>query len=329
MPRPVCLLLVALALAAAGCGASDDAAAPNQDATLLLDFQPNAVHAGIYTAVNRDYDGALGVGLEIQAPSSSTDALKLLAGGEADFAILSIHDLALAREQGQDLVGVMAIVQRPLAAVLAQPRIRTPRDLEGERVGVTGVPSDVAVLRSIVEGAGGDPDRVRATAIGFTAVRSLLTRRVAGATAFWNAEGVALRAQRPGIREFRVDEFGAPQYPELVLTVTRETLQDSPALIRATVAAIARGYREVLADPEGGVRDLLASAEGLDREAVQRELDAVSPAFTLSAESFGELDRERLEAWARWEAQFGITEEPPAIALAFEPRFVPGPEAER
>ena len=36
-------------------------------------------------------------------------------------AILDIHDLGLAREQGRDLVGVMAFVQRPLAAVLAQP----------------------------------------------------------------------------------------------------------------------------------------------------------------------------------------------------------------
>ena len=54
----------------------------------------------------------------MQAPSASTDAVRLLLGGRAELAMLDIHDLALARERGRDLVGVMAIVQRPLAAVL-------------------------------------------------------------------------------------------------------------------------------------------------------------------------------------------------------------------
>ena len=317
--------LLAVAVALAGCGSDESGAAPNVDATLLLDFQPNAVHAGIYTAIERGYDSALGVNLRVRVPGSSTDAVKLLVSGRADLAILDIHDLALAREAGRDVVGVMAVVQTPLAAVLAQPRIRTPRDLEGERVGVTGLPSDDAVLRSIVAGAGGDPDRVRPTTIGFTAVRSMLTGRVAAATGFWNAEGVALRAQRPRTREFRVDDYGAPAYPELVLTVSRETLQDRASTVRATVAALARGYEEVLTDPESGVSSLVEAVDGLEREQVQRELEAVSPSFTVGASGFGELDRTRLQAWARWEKRFGITEDEPEVTLAFDGRYVPAP----
>lgn len=317
------LLLVVVPLA--GCGADDSDSAPNVDATLLLDFQANAVHTGIYTAIERGYDSALGVNLTARVPGSSTDSVKLLASGRADLAILDIHDLALAREAGSDLVGVMALVQTPLAAILAQPQIRTPRDLEGRRVGVTGLPSDDAVLRSIVAGAGGNPDKVRATTIGFTAVRSVLTGRVAGATGFWNAEGVALRARRPQIREFRVEEFGAPAYPELVLTVTRETLQDRSSLVRSSVAALARGYEEVLSDPENGVSTIVEAVSGLDREQVQRELDAVSPAFTAGARGFGELNRPRLEQWARWEKRFGITKREPDVKLAFDGRYVPSP----
>ncbi len=318
-------VLAAALVALGGCASDESARAPEVDATLLLDFQPNAVHTGIYTAVARGYDRALGVTLRVRAPSDSTDAVKLLATGRADIAVLDIHDLALAREAGRDLVGVMALVQTPLAAVLAAPSIRTPRDLEGRRVGVTGLPSDDAVLRSIVAGAGGDPAKVRPTTIGFTAVRSLLAGRVAGATGFWNAEGVALRARRPGVRVFRVDDYGAPAYPELVLTVTRETLQDRPALVRATLAALARGYEEVLSDPENGVGTLVAAVRGLDRAQVARELDAVSPSFTVGADRFGELDRTRLAAWARWEKRFGITKREPEVALAFDGRYVPAP----
>jgi putative hydroxymethylpyrimidine transport system substrate-binding protein len=314
--RAAAVLLMLLAAVAIGCGqGSEDR--PNRGATLVLDFQPNAVHVGIYLTLARDFDGAEGVGLRVQVPSSSTDAVKLLLAGRAQFAILDLHDLALARQRGQDVVGVMALVQRPLAAVLAQPGVRRPRQLEGRRAGVTGLPSDDAVLDSIVRGDGGDPRRVRRVTIGFNAVAALLGRRVDAATAFWDVEGVALRARRPGTREFRVDEFGAPPYPELVLATARTTLDDDPALVRATVAALRRGYEEALRDPESSVEALLERNPGLDRAEVDRQLDAVSPAFTAGAPRFGALQPAVLRAWARWEARFGITRRPPDVRAAF------------
>src|SRR4249919_4306441 len=119
-----------LALLACGCGGGGDGSGP-QGANLLLDFTPNAVHAGIFTAVARGYDRDAGVRLHVREPSSSADAAKLLVAGRTDFAVLDIHDLGLAREKGADLVGVFALVQRPLVSVIAQPGVPTPRALDG------------------------------------------------------------------------------------------------------------------------------------------------------------------------------------------------------
>lgn len=310
------------ALAVASCGPDGSGEdRPDRPAALILDFTPNAVHAGIYLALDREFDGAEGVELAVDAPSSSTDSIRLLLSGRAQMAILDIHDLALARAKGRDVVGVMALVQRPLASILAQPGIRRPRDLEGRRVGVTGLPSDDAVLRSIVEGDGGDPGAVRTVTIGFEAVPALLSRRIDGATAFWNAEGVAIRSRRPQIKEFRVDDYGAPPYPELVLCVTRETLRDDPAIVRATVRALRRGYREALLDPESAVSALGGANRGRDRAAVERELSAVGGAFTAAPGGFGVLDRDRLRAWAAWEQRLGIVDRAPDVDRAFDFSF--------
>ena len=219
----------------------------------------------------------------------------------------------------------MAFVQTPLAAVLALPQIRSPRDLEGRRVALGGRRRRLAVLRSVVRGAGGDPAAVRSTPLGAAAVRNLLAGRVDGRDRLLERRGRRAAEQRPQIREFRVDDYGAPSYPELVLAVTRETLQDRPSLVRATVAALARGYEEVLSDPENGVSTMLDAVNGLDRARVQRELDAVSPSFTAGARGFGELNRPRLQAWARWSKRFGITKRVPQVALAFDGRYVPRP----
>lgn len=320
------LVIVVLGvLALAGCGgggAGQDR--PDRAATLLLDFQPNGVHAGIFSAVRRGYDAAEGVHLTVRVPASGTDATKLLLAGRTQFAVLDLHDLALAREKGRDVVAVMALVQRPLAAVLAQPQVRTPRALTGKRVGVTGLPSDDAVLRSIVAGAGGDPAEVRKVTIGFNAVQSLLAGRVDGATGFWNVEGVALRERRPGARVFKVDDYGAPGYPELVLVTARKTIDDEPALVRATVHALVRGYRLTLADPASSVQDLLARNRGLEAAPITKQVDVLDSAFLGASGRFGTLDVAALRDWARWEARFGIVRRPPDVARMFDPRFVAG-----
>jgi putative hydroxymethylpyrimidine transport system substrate-binding protein len=309
------ICLTGLALAGCGSGSSDR---PNQEATLLLDFTPNGVHAGIYLATARGYDEAEGVELDVRTPSASTDALRLLQGGRADMAILDIHDLGLARQQGRDIVGVMALVQRPLAAVLAQSDVTRPRRLEGRRAGVTGLPSDVAVLRSIVAGDGGDPDRVRTITIGFEAVRAMLAHRVDAATAFWNVEGVALRERRPDTHEFRVDDFGAPAYPELVLCVTRETLENDRPVVAATIRALQRGYTEAQTDPESAVSALVDADSGLDRAAAAAQLDAVAPAFTAGARAYGQLRPDVLREWAAWDLEFGILDRPLDVQRAFD-----------
>jgi putative hydroxymethylpyrimidine transport system substrate-binding protein len=313
------IAIICAAAALIGCGGGTGGTdRPGGEATLLLDFTPNGVHAGIYLATARGYDQAEGVELEIQAPSASTDALRLLQGGRADMAILDIHDLALARQQGRDIVGVMALLQRPLASVLAQPAVRRPRDLEGRRVGVTGLPSDVAVLNSVVAGDGGDPDRVRTTTIGFQAVRAMVARRVDAATAFWNVEGVALRERRPDTEEFRVDDYGAPPYPELVLCVTRETLEDDRPVVAAAIRALQRGYTEAQNDPESAVSALVEADSGLDRAAAAAQLDAVAPAFTAGARAYGELREDVLRDWAAWDLEFGILDRPLDVRQAFD-----------
>jgi ABC-type nitrate/sulfonate/bicarbonate transport system substrate-binding protein len=320
-------LAAALGVTACGSGTADPraaaAAAPHdQNATLVLDFTPNAIHAGIYTAIARGFDRSEGVHLQVVAPSASTDSIKLLETGRANFAILDVHDLAIARERHRDVVGIMAIVQRPLAAVIAAPGIRTPRQLEGKTVGVTGVPSDTAVLDSIVAGAGGDPAKVKTVTIGYNAVAALLAHRVAAATAFWNDEGLTLSQRDPGFHVFRVDQFGAPAYPELVLCATRASLDANPGLARGVVRALVRGYAVTLSDPKASETDLESLVRGLDPKLVATQLSAEEPAFRAPDGSFGELSSTALRAWARWEARFKIVQQPPNVTATFDPRFL-------
>ena len=303
------LLAISVSISLAGCG--DDGG--RERATLALDFQPNSVHAGIYAALREDLDAERDLDLRLRVPSASTDSLKLLAAGRADVSVVDIHDLGLARQEGEPIVGVGALVQRPLAAVIARREpIRRPRDLEGRRVGVTGLPSDDAVLRAVVEADGGDFDRVERVTIGFSAVPSLIAERVDAVVSFWNAEGVALRQRGVPTREFRVDDYGAPRYPELVLVTETRTWREERELVEDLLATVADGTRAALRDRDAAVADLV-DASGADEQLVRAQLEAVAPALRPPVR----LNRRALEDWAVFDTRFGILEAPPDVDSGF------------
>ncbi|HEY0392736.1 MAG TPA: ABC transporter substrate-binding protein [Solirubrobacterales bacterium] len=309
------LLAAALLLTgAAGCGGSGAEPGAPVGATLVLDFTPNAVHSGIYAAKRQGYYGDAGINLTVRQPGESTDAPKLLAAGRTDFAILDIHDLGIARERGLDLVGVMPLVQRPLAAVIARSGsgVKRPAELEDHSVGVTGLPSDEAVVDSEVSADGGDPAKVKRVTIGFNAISSLAAGKVDAATGFWNAEGVALRQQGAPIRIFKVDEYGAPPYPELILTTTRTTLARKPDVVRSMVDATRRGYEFTVESPAQGLDDLLAEVPSLDRADQKAQLQALLP--DLDPLPF---DAAVLKQWAAWDLKHGLLERPLDVGAAF------------
>ena len=317
----VSLLLAGMVMA--GCGQTQEAdsraagtptpAAPEK-VVLSLDFVPNAVHSPIYQAVREGHDRANGIALDIQKPSGGPDALKLVSSGRVHLGVLDIHDLAIARQQGSDLVAIGALIDKPLAALIARPGIERPRDLEGRTVGVSGLPSDPAFLRAIIEHDGGDYSKIRTPTIGFTAVSRILSGRVDAVPAFWNVEGVALRQRGMDVNAFRVEDYGAPPYPEVVLITARSTLQDRRDALERTLDAIEAGRQETLEHPERAAEVIAEAAETRDVELIRAQLDAVSPVF---AENLS-FDRQVVEEWASFDERIGIVRRRPDVERAFD-----------
>lgn len=245
---PRLAVLAAIAVALAGCGKAG-VDRPNVAATLVLDGAPSAAAVGIYVATGRGYDDAEGVQLRIRPGATAATGLRRLRSGSATFAVLDIHDLAIARERGDDVVAVMPILSQPLAA------------------------------------------RARS----------------------------ALRAQGRFALARRIDLRKAPSYPELVLATTGRTLRDEPAVARAAVAAITRGYEEELQDPEAALQLQIARVSPQREAALRAELPRVEAGFTGPGGDVGVFDRPTLRRWALWEARVGIVGRPPNVTAMFPP----------
>lgn len=292
-----------LGLLAAGCGGPREEAGGPGTFRVILDFLPNPLHIGLYHAQAMGWYAEAGLDLRIDQPTSTTDTLRLMSAGRADLGYVPMIDFGKAREQGEAIVMVASVVQKPLAALhaLAASGVARPRDLEGRVIGVSGVASDEATARSIVAHDGGDPDSLRFINIGFNVVQNLVAGRVDGAVGFWNHEGVQLRGAAEAVI-FKEDEWGLPAYPGIIAFVRRETLQDADRRDRLQrfLDTTARGYAHAVAHPETALRHLAGQLEGATATDLRPHLEALAPVFLDAQGRWGQINEAELAAFLAW-----------------------------
>jgi len=273
--------------------------------TLVLDYFPNADHAGIYAAQAAGEYRRAGLELKIQTPPDPAAPLKLLQAGRADVAISYEPELLLARDGGaRDLISVAALVQKPLTSIIAlgEKKIRSPKDLAGTRVGTAGLPYQSAYLRTILAKAGVEVESVKETNVGFNLVPAMLSKRVdATLGAFWNYEGVELRLQRKRVRIIRVDEAGVPTYDELVFAAREDDLARGGGKVRRFMRAVAQGHEALARDPDEAIDALLQANPDLDRRTQLASVRATLPAFAPpDGRPFGWQEPAEWAAYQRW-----------------------------
>ena len=200
------ILACAFALSACG-GGSDDGGEPLQKATLVLDYLPNGVHAGIYDAIAKGYYEGEGIDLKVVTPTSTADTLRLIEAGKADFGLADGIDIATQIDAGRNARAIMAVTQRPSGGLitLADEGIKSPAGLDGKTVGVTGVPSDDAVYKTIVEDDGGDPESNKVVTIGFNGIQALQAGKISAFTGYIPADATAIEAVGKKTRSFAFD----------------------------------------------------------------------------------------------------------------------------
>ncbi len=325
------MLAVLLVLGLAACGekkeTTGEAAVERVD--LVLDYLPNADHAGIYAAIETGEFKRAALDVKPRTPSDPSAPLKLLAAGKADLAISYEPELLLARAQDAKLVSIGALVQRPLTSLvsLGKDPIRRPAQLEGKKVGTAGIPYQDAYLKTILADAGADPERVKPVNVGFNLVPALLTKRVDAVLGmFWNVEGVELRRQDKEPVILRMDELGVPTYNELVIVAREADVRSRGPVLRRFMRALARGHEQLRRDLDSGVDALVKANPDLKASLQRAQVKATMPVFFPRDKTrpFGYQRRIDWQRYTQWMQENGVIEDAGVGQRAFTNEFLPG-----
>jgi putative hydroxymethylpyrimidine transport system substrate-binding protein len=190
----------------------------------MLDWTPNPDHVGLYDARDTGLFRRAGLDVAIRAPSDPTTPLKLVGAGRVDLAVSYEQELFFAAAKKLPVVAVAAIVPRPLNSFMSiEPQVHSLRDLRGRTVGITGVPSDYATLKSA-----GLAGKVKVVTVGYNLLPALLAHRVDAVLGVYrNVEGIQLQLRGLHPTIIPVDRAGVPSYDELVLVASRTRLADA------------------------------------------------------------------------------------------------------
>ena len=328
LPTGAALLLGLVVLA--GCGEKEDVLEPggSKQVELMLDYFPNADHAGIYAAQAAGHFEQAGLDVEIRTPPDPSAPIKQVAAGNVDLAISYEPEVFRARDIGLNVVSIAAIVQEPLTSIISLPKakVRTPRDLKGKTVGTAGIDYQTAYLETILAEAGLNTDSVKERNVGFNLTPALLTGKVdATLGAFWNYEGtdLRLRGKRPQI--IRMEDAGVPTYNELVLVANGDALERDNGKLRAFIGALSRGTRDLRENPDEAIEGLLEANPDLDPELQRAVVRVTLPLFfPPEGRPYGWQDPEQWDAFSAWMNDSDLLQQPPDPAAAHDNKLLPG-----
>jgi putative hydroxymethylpyrimidine transport system substrate-binding protein len=209
----------------------------------------------------------------------------------------------------------------------AKSGVRSVRDLRGKRVGTAGIPYQSAYLKTILARADVPASSVKETNVGASLLPAMLSGKVdATLGAFWNVEGVELRARRQRPWIVPVDRLGVPAYDELVLVANEDDVDERRDDLRLFISAVARGARQARSSPATATRNLIDNNEDLRPGTTRTSVGATLP--TLFPEQrdrpFGHLDPVAWRNYAGWMVDNGLLDETPDVNEALTNDLLPG-----
>ena len=284
-----------------------------EQVTIALDWTLNTNHVGLIAARDRGLYEDAGLAVEI-LPFSDTSSTALLASGVADFAYMTSLGFMSARAGGADIVALWATMQHETGRLVYNSdneEISRPADLSGKTYAGFGSAWEDALISTMIENDGGEPDYDTVT-LGTGAYEALAAGAVDFTLEVATWEGVNSKLLGRNQSSFTYADYGIPDQQNGYIGTRTEFLQKNPELVEAFMTATQAGYEWAVAHPEEAAELLIASGDFPNPALVHGSMDRiVEGSFLQDGETpVGQIDGDRFAQMARFLFESGVLESP-------------------
>lgn len=278
---------------------------------VMLDWFPNIDHLPIYVAQQEGFFSDEGLDVTILTPSSTTDALKLVASNNVDIAVSYEPQVIIGASAGLKIRVVGRLVEHPLSVLLflKGKGITNPSDLEGKTIGYT-VPGMMDVLMEAFAKINGIK-RYEPINVGFAIVQSLVAQKVDAIMGpYKNYETVELeeKGYKPGY--FELSDWGIPDYDELVFISGKKTIEEKPKAIEGFTRAIDRAISRTRKDPQRALETYFSAVPEAPRDMESKAFEITLPLYAHSQSC----DMKKWQAFADFALRYNLIEKKVDVA---------------
>lgn len=323
----------ALAAAAAIVVTASHAAAQT-NVSFALDWKFEGPAAAYFAAIDNGHFAEAGLEVEIAPGQGSLDAIPKVATGAFPFGFADINSLVKFLDQNPDapVRAVMMVYDKPPFSIVGRVSrgVSTPADLEGRILGAPPPDGAWAQFPAFATAAGIDADAITVEPVGFPTREPMLAEGRVDAVAGFSFS-VFLNLVRLGVPEEDISvmlmaDHGLALYGNAIV-VNTDFAAANPDVVTGFLAAVAQGWRDVIADPAGGAEMVIARNPAGDVALEQRRLelairDNVATDHVM-ANGMGGIEPARMEtALEQIAVNMGL-ESMPAIEAVFDASFLP------
>ncbi len=287
----------------------------------------NASVAGDIWADETGIFRSFGLNVKIKEGGPGQDAIKDVELQRAWFGVASADQVIRAVARGADIVVLAQIFQvNPLQWIYRANNIliKTPRDLEGLRIGITYGGNDEAIFNALAHKYGLPVDRMNLYAVHYDFTPFWL-----GKADLWpvyrNTQGIILSEKLkkegclPGF--FNPNQFGIRFVANSLIT-SRRLLKEHPETVRRFTKAVLKGWSEAM-DPhmeDKACRLIQKKQPDYSLQVLRKQVRATREMVVPSRGKIGEINREAWKQTARIMLRQKLIEHPVNVDLLFAPQ---------
>lgn len=309
------LLAVILIFGLCACSAnqkentSENNANKMTDITVCLEWTPNTNHTGMYVALEKGYYKEAGLNVTIVQPPES-GASQACAAGQAQFAIDGQDTLApaLVSDTPMDITAVAALVQHNTSGIMSLKGqgMESPKGLTGKTYLTWDSPTELAIMKNVVNNDGGNWDEVEKIPNTVTDEAQDVKQNPDHAIwVFYAWGGINAKVNKIDTDFFYFKDIDKTfDYYTPVLIANNQFLKENPQAAKAFLAATKKGYEYSVQNPDKAAQILIDSDDtgSLNgSEALVKESQKwLANEYISDAKQWGYIDHARWNAFYEW-----------------------------
>lgn len=299
-----------------------------------LDWKFEGPSAAYFAAIDNGHFKAEGLEVEVSAGKGSLDAIPKIATGAFPLGFADINSLIkfLDQNPGAPVKAVMMIYDKPPFAVVGRASlgINGPKDLEGKRLGAPPPDGAWAQFPAFASANGLDMSKITVEPVGFPTREPMLAEGNVDAITGFSFSSylnlVRLGVPEDDISVILMADHGLSLYGNAIVVNTDFAAENAEA-VTGFLRAVAKGWNDVIADPDAGAEMVKARNPAADAALEARRLRLAIDSNVVTdytkANGLGGIDTARMEKALSQLAENYEFKNKPEMATIFSSEYLP------